>query len=514
MQERNLPWLLFPNSTVMTSGEDSVYDLKLDALLPEGTAQYLRIKPTKESIMQRRELFSVLLEDSSAVDALVKLEELSTLALEAEERLKNAFDDNGRTFIFPEFAARMSELYKCAASYENYGSLFEQFSGVFKGELETEAFKRFESELSEITACRDKISALGVELDGERTRVTRDATLSLNSAVEACAERYGVEMVASPRTQQLVQKSLIDAATKLYPAEFSRMQEFYREFESFFMMGVSELIPQFKLAIGIVKLTERAGRAGIPYCFPELTDKKEIQLLDVYDPALLLKEGTGIVPNDVYFDSEEPFFYLTGANGGGKTTYLRAVGSAVLLLMFGAPVFCRAGRCCVLESVWTHFPKDERFDGSGRFVDEQRRIDEMLAACEANVGDGVSLLLLNETYSTTNEEKAKECTSELAHKLYSSGNFGLYITHQHGVNEQKVPFLGVTVDENDSNRRTYRIERKRLQSRSFASDVLLKYGISREALRELMLGKRDDTNNYGKNINAKDQSLKVDPDVI
>ena len=136
--------------------------------------------------------------------------------------------------------------------------------------------------------------------------------------------------------------------------------------------------------------------------------------------------------------------------------------------------------------VHTHFPKDERFEGSGRFADEQKRVDVILNACQNSEGHGNSLILLNETYSTTNEEKATVCTSELARNLYKSGNLGLYITHQHGVDEAVVPFLGVMVDELDKNRRTYRIERRRLKNRSFAADILAKYGITEEGLTQLL----------------------------
>ena len=106
-------------------------------------------------------------------------------------------------------------------------------------------------------------------------------------------------------------------------------------------------------------------------------------------------------------------------------------------------------------------------------------MDEILAAAK-----GQSLILLNETYATTGEDKALEYTAALADKLYKSGNFGLYITHQHELSENVIPFLGVMIDESDSNRRTYKIEKRRLPPRSFARDILEKYGLTRQALEK------------------------------
>lgn len=42
--------------------------------------------------------------------------------------------------------------------------------------------------------------------------------------------------------------------------------------------------------------------------------------------------------------------------------------------MNGCPVPARHAKFGRLSSVFTHFPRDERFDGSGRFVEENGRV--------------------------------------------------------------------------------------------------------------------------------------------
>jgi DNA mismatch repair ATPase MutS len=152
------------------------------------------------------------------------------------------------------------------------------------------------------------------------------------------------------------------------------------------------------------------------------------------------------------------------------------------MFLAGCPVFCESGSASLISAVFTHFPRDERFEGTGRFLDEKNRVDAMLSRL-----DGNCLVLLNETFATTGEEKAIEQTGILADTLYTSGNFGLYITHQHGVSKTEIPFLGVTVDENDSNRRTYKIEKRRLPPRSFAKDILQKYSLDKASLENRFL---------------------------
>ena len=55
---------------------------------------------------------------------------------------------------------------------------------------------------------------------------------------------------------------------------------------------------------------------GIPVCFPKIAETKKIDISSAYDITLLTKGETNIIPNDVYFDEKEPFFYLTGGGLG------------------------------------------------------------------------------------------------------------------------------------------------------------------------------------------------------
>lgn len=489
MQKLNRSLLFTESNTVYSSGEDTPIDLKLDMLLPEGTAELFRVRPTEKGLLLRREFFAGILADRENAAARFK-KRLAMLdrAEEAYKALEGAVCDNARYCIFFEYAKRMVEIYRVFAEDFGYGELYSGFSSYFADAVRNEDFAELCGKLESVAQADNRIGALNLNADGEKIKVSREIPVSMRERIARCLEAYGISAPDSERKRMLIQKSIIDASATLYPAEFAEFAEFYRVYGDFFDRSVFDTAPEFRLAIGIIDLVGRAEAAGLPYCFPSVSEAKKIKLYDVYDIALLLKGDVTIVPNDGVFTSDEPFFYLTGANGGGKTTYLRAMGNAVLMFLFGAPVFCRGGECCLLDGVHTHFPKDERFEGSGRFADEQKRVETILSACENAEGRGNSLILLNETYSTTNEEKATVCTSELARRLHGSGNFGLYITHQHGVDEAVVPFLGVLVDEQDRNRRTYRIERRRLKNRSFAADILAKYGITAEGLGTLLRG--------------------------
>ena len=475
-----LPRLLFAKEKTAAASPDCVInDLKLDLILPPEVTELLLLAPEKETLLARREMFSLLLADSDSLAKMKALAEKMAAAEELYKALTGAVSEKTAAFVMPHLTVKLSELCELAADMKGYGMLFDRFVQVFAELRGKNGFDEALAEAKRLTEVLKNASAFVIRTDGENATVTASAEGGMADALKACAEELQIPITLRPVTSMILQKGIAEAVGKVFPEVFEQAYEFLSNSRTLVTGEIFEYIPELRCIIGILEFTEKAVNAGIPYCFPELCEEKKIAFRNVYDVTLLKKEGTVIVPNDVGFSEKEPFFYVTGANGGGKTTYVRTVGGSILMFLAGAPVFCEGGEASLLSAVYTHFPRDERFEGTGRFLDEKRRVDAILEA-----QNGSSVILLNETFSTTGEDKAREQTDILAKQLYGSGNFGLYITHQHDVTENEIPFLGVTVDESDSNRRTYKIEKRRLPPRSFARDILEKYGLDKASLEK------------------------------
>lgn len=196
---------------------------------------------------------------------------------------------------------------------------------------------------------------------------------------------------------------------------------------------------------------------------------------------MISKGVSDIVPNDVDFDEKTPFFFLTGANGGGKTTYLRALGVNLLLFLNGCPVFAERAEMYPFRTLAVHFPKDERFTDTGRLADEQKRAEKMLE----NAGPD-SVMLFNETFSGTDDKLGVELTLVAAGKMREKAVFGLFVTHFHEVSEHGYPMLHAVVENTpeEQNKRVYRIVRADKKTSSFAEDILKKYSLDRRSLSE------------------------------
>lgn len=472
------PRLIFENGILPTAMDhDAVTDLKLDLLFSDEVSRFLTLKPEKTTLLMRREAFAALLADQRTDTVIDALTETLTSAKELYGEMTAAQSEIASSYAFVFLILKIAEFSDLAASLDGYGSLMSRFAAHFKDYSSSAEFTAAISEARSITETLYAVNGFDMKINRDSAKISSASERTVADTLRDCAKELDVPLKNRNAFTFSLAKPVADAVGKVYSNDLSGAVAFTLKYRTLVSGEIFDYLPELKFISGIVSFTREAQSRGIPYCFPALTDAKGVNFRGVYDVTLIKKDVSGIVPNDVVFTPDEPFFYLTGANGGGKTTYLRAVGGALMLFLAGAPVFCHSGEASLLSAVYTHFPRDERFEGTGRFLDEKKRVDAILEK-----QDGNAAVLLNETFATTGEEKAVIQTGILATELYQSGNFGLYITHQHDVKERSIPFLGVTVDENDRNRRTYRIEKRRLPPRSFAKDILEEYRLDRASL--------------------------------
>lgn len=93
---------------------------------------------------------------------------------------------------------------------------------------------------------------------------------------------------------------------------------------------------------------------------------------------------------------------VTGANQGGKSTFLRSVGLAQLMMQSGLFVGAEALRAEDCACVLTHYIREEDATmKSGKFDEELARMSDVVDHVEPG-----SMLLLNESFSATNERRA------------------------------------------------------------------------------------------------------------
>ena len=120
-------------------------------------------------------------------------------------------------------------------------------------------------------------------------------------------------------------------------------------------------------------------------------------------------------------------YIVTGANQGGKTTFLRSFGQAQLMAQCGLPVGAKAYAAPYRRAVFTHFRQEEdRFLKSGKLDKELEWMDRI--ADHVQSGD---LVLFNESFASTNEREGSEIGREITEALVESGVEVVSVSHLH-----------------------------------------------------------------------------------
>ena len=193
--------LLFTDlDTEYSSGADAPLDLKLDMLLPEGTAELFRVKPTEKGLLLRREFFSNILADrENSVDRFEKALSLLSDAEEAKEALDGAVCDNAKHYIFSEYAARMAAIYRAFSEKTELGELYGGFRSYFADAVSSPEFDAMSRKLAEISAAKERVGALDLNAEGEKIKVFRESPRSMREKLSVCLDAYGISVPESGR---------------------------------------------------------------------------------------------------------------------------------------------------------------------------------------------------------------------------------------------------------------------------------------------------------------------------
>lgn len=192
--------------------------------------------------------------------------------------------------------------------------------------------------------------------------------------------------------------------------------------ESFFNVLRRELA----FFMGCLNLYEQLTLLGEPVTFPQpaSADACRFSSRGLYDVTLALTMGRRVVENDVSANGKS-LVLITGPNQGGKTTFLRSLGLAQLMMQSGMFVPAERFSASVCTGLFTHFKREEdKTMESGKFEEELRRISSIVDQIGPN-----AMLLFNESFAATNEREGSEIAWQITHSLLEHGIRIFYVTH-------------------------------------------------------------------------------------
>jgi len=251
-----------------------------------------------------------------------------------------------------------------------------------------------------------------------------------------------------------------------------------------------------------VRMMKRLLEAGLPVCRPEIAslEQRVCEIDDLYNIHLALDalDGQGsasgdgaVVRNDIRFGEPGRIFILTGPNRGGKTVFTLAVGLAQVLFQAGLFVPGSRARMSPVEGILSHFPLEEQPSlDAGRLGEEAARIHGIFRLVTRH-----SLVLMNESLSTTSPGEALYLARDIVRALRRLGARAVFATHLHELGDVAVlnddtegdslvaslvagsEAVDAPQDGEPSARRTFKIRPGPPQGISYARDIARKYGI-------------------------------------
>jgi DNA mismatch repair ATPase MutS len=225
--------------------------------------------------------------------------------------------------------------------------------------------------------------------------------------------------------------------------------------------------------IGCLNLYEQLVRMGEPVSFPlpMAVNERQHSFDGLYDICLALTMKQKVVGNDAKADNKD-LMIITGANQGGKSTFLRSIGLAQLMMQCGMFVPAESFSANLCDGIFTHFKREEDITmKSGKLDEELSRMSEIADHLTSN-----SMLLFNESFAATNEREGSEIARQITSALLEKGTKVFFVTHLYefarGFYEQKMEnTIFLRAERQADGTRTFRlVEGEPLQT-SYGEDL-------------------------------------------
>lgn len=238
---------------------------------------------------------------------------------------------------------------------------------------------------------------------------------------------------------------------------------------------IDELHFQIAFYRAAINLKHKTIREHIYYCFPTVNENNALEYKNLKDYMMHFEQKKDIVGNTGVVNKKN-LVVITGANQGGKSTFLRSLGIAQVMFQCGLFVAADEFSNKIYPNFFTHFTRREDVAmNSGRLDEELKRMNNIID----KLGDN-SLILLNESFATTTEKEGSAIAYDIIKALKKSGVTVITVTHllsfaQRVYDEENVredsDTLFLSAERLPDGQRTYKIIAHKPELTSFGLDL-------------------------------------------
>ena len=320
-------------------------------------------------------------------------------------------------------------------------------------------------------------------------QITFNEIENLEDNLHSIAESLNISFIKTPKAaaKHEINPYFLREISLNDPKVFNELTEKFEVYRNS-MIDLSDYTKELKYYLSLKEVFNKVNKLNVPISKGEIIDTNDTVMNDCYDISLLVS-GINVIPNDYFANDKEYIHFVLGVNSGGKTCYLRSVAINYVFFMTCGWGFFKSARIYPVKYINTHFPNEENYAiGEGRLRDEIKRMDKIKKTFSAE-----SVSFLNETFSSTSEDKACHLTYELLDAIGTTKAKVMFVTHQYKIFEElqddsRIVFLTPVVIEGSENIRTHKIKRVEKKLLSYVNDILFKHGLTKKQLLEKRKG--------------------------
>lgn len=225
--------------------------------------------------------------------------------------------------------------------------------------------------------------------------------------------------------------------------------------------------------IGCLNLHEQLTALDCPVTFPvpHAANQRVHSFKALYDVCLALTMRQKVIGNDLSANDKQQII-ITGANQGGKSTFLRAIGISQLMMQAGMFVPAQEFQANLCNGVFTHYKREEDNSmKSGKLDEELARMNDIADHIRTD-----SLLLLNESFAATNDREGSEIARQITRAMVDKHVKVFFVTHLYDFAQKlsqaaRPDTLFLRAERRSDGTRTFRLFEGQPLQTSYGADV-------------------------------------------
>ena len=233
------------------------------------------------------------------------------------------------------------------------------------------------------------------------------------------------------------------------------------------------LRPELGFYLGCLILRADLTARGMPVCIQVCCPASDRwhQFHTLSEVSFALRMNRPPIGNDAHANGKT-FIVVTGANQGGKSTFLRGIGIAHVLMQAGASTGAAVLEANVASAIFTHCKREEdAMMHSGKFDDELKRTSEILD----HLGEH-ALFQLNESFASTDKCEGSDIVRQIVDALLDKRVKICLVTHlftvARGLHDSGTfPKFFLRAERRENGERTFRLIEAKPPRTSFGQDL-------------------------------------------